>query len=59
MKSSFNKLNSYYTDYTHFYTDGSKDDMKVGCALVSDKYTENMRIQMALQYLLPKQKILI
>ena len=32
-------------DYKHIYTDGSKDDMKVGCAVVSsDDYSETMRI---------------
>ena len=31
-------------DYNHIYTDGSKDDMKVGCAVVSGDYSETMRI---------------
>ena len=31
-------------DYKHIYTDGSKDDMKVGCAVVSDDFSETMRI---------------
>ena len=31
-------------DYKHIYTDGSKDDIKVGCAVVSDDYSETMRI---------------
>ena len=31
-------------DYKHIYTDGSKDDMKVGCAVVSDYFSETMRI---------------
>ena len=30
-------------DYKHIYTDGSKDDMKVGCAVVSDDFSETMR----------------
>ena len=29
---------------TYIYTDGSKYDMRVGCAVVSDNYSENMRI---------------
>ena len=44
MNSSFNELKSNYTNYTHSYTDGSKDDMRVGCVVVSDNYSENMRI---------------
>ena len=31
-------------DYKHIYTDGSKDDMKVGCAVVSDNFSKTMRI---------------
>ena len=31
-------------DYKHIYTDGLKDDMKVGCAVVSDEFSEIMRI---------------
>ena len=30
--------------HKHIYTDGSKDDMKVGCAEVSDDFSETMRI---------------
>ena len=44
MKSNFQELKSHYMDYKHIYTDGSKDDMKVGCAVVSDDFTETMRI---------------
>ena len=44
MKSSFNELKSNYTNCTPIYTDGSKDDMRVGCAVISDNYSENMRI---------------
>ena len=36
MKSILQELKSHYTDYKHIYTDGSKDDMNFGCALVSD-----------------------
>ena len=45
MKSKFQELRLHYTDYKHIYTDGFKDDMKVGCAVVSDDYseTENSR----------------
>ena len=31
-------------DYKHIYTDGSKDDMNVGCAVVSDDFSKTMRI---------------
>ena len=31
-------------DYKHIYTDGSKDDMKVGCAVVSDNFSETIRV---------------
>ena len=44
MKSNFQELKSHYMDYKHSYTDGSKDDMKVGCAVVSDDFSETMRI---------------
>ena len=44
MKSNFQELKSHYMDYKHIYTDGSKDDMKVGCAVVSDDFSEIMRI---------------
>ena len=44
MKSNFQELKSHYIDYKHIYTDGSKDDMKVGCAVVSDDFSETMRI---------------
>ena len=30
-------------DYKHIYIDGSKDDMKVGCPVVSDDFSETMR----------------
>ena len=44
MKSNFQELKSHYTDYKHIYTDKSKDDMKVGCAVVSDNFSETMQI---------------
>ena len=44
MKSNFQELKSHYINYKHIYTDGSKDDMKVGCAVVSDNFSETMRI---------------
>ena len=44
MKSNFQELKLHYMDYKHIYTDGTKDDMKVGFAVVSDDYSETMRI---------------
>ena len=44
MKSYFQELKLHYMDYKHIHTDGSKDYMKVGCAVVSDDYSETMRI---------------
>ena len=44
MKSYFQELKSHYMDYKHIYTDGSKDVMKVGCAVVSDDFSETMRV---------------
>ena len=44
MKSNVYELKSNYTDNKHMYIDCSKDNMKVGCAVVSDNYSENMRI---------------
>ena len=31
-------------NYKHIYTDGSKDNIKVGCAIVSDDISETIRI---------------
>ena len=44
LKSRFNELKSNYTYSTYIYTDGSKDDIRVDCAVLSDSYSENMRI---------------
>ena len=55
MKSCFNELMS---KYTYIYTDSSKDYMRVGCAVVSDNYSENLQIPDG-SSLLPKQKLLI
>ena len=32
LKQNFHELQSYYSDHEHIYTDGSKDEEKVGCA---------------------------
>ena len=44
MKSNFQELKSHYMNYKHIYTDDSKDDIKVVCAVVSDDFSETMRI---------------
>ena len=44
MESNFQELKSHYMDYMPIYTDGSKDDMKVGCAVVTDVFSGTMRI---------------
>ena len=59
MKSNFQELKSHYMDYKHIYTDGSKDDMKVGCAVVSDDFSKLCEFQMGPQFLQQKQKLLI
>ena len=57
MKSNFQELKSHYMDYKHIYADGSKDDMKVGCAVVSDDFSETCEFQMGPQFLQHKQKL--
>ena len=32
LKQNFRELQSYYSDHEHIYTDGSKNEEKVGCA---------------------------
>ena len=57
MKSNFQELKSHYMDYKHIYTDGSKDNMKVGCAVVSDNFSKLCEFQMGPQFLQQKQKL--
>ena len=57
MKSNFQELKSHYMDYKHIYTGGSKDDMKVGCAVVSDNFSKLCEFQMGPQFLQQKQKL--
>ena len=44
MKSYCQELKSHHMDYKHIYTEGSKDILKVGCAVISDNFSETMRI---------------
>ena len=57
-KQNFQKLQSYYSDHEHNYTDGSKDEENVGCAAVKYDDCKKCICLMALQYLLQKPKLL-
>ena len=37
-------MQSRYLSYQHIYTDGSKEDSKVGCAVISDNHSNMQRI---------------
>ena len=43
-QSKFLELKSQYPNHTAIYTDGSKDDVKVGCASVSHLHTSKVRL---------------
>ena len=40
----FRRLQSRYLNYQHIYTDGSKEDSKVGCAVISGNHSNMQRI---------------
>ena len=40
----FRKLQSRYKNYQQIYTDGSKEDSKSGCAVISDNHSNMLRI---------------
>ena len=44
LKDDFRKMQSRYKNYQQFYTDGSKEDSKVGCAVISDNHSNMQRI---------------
>ena len=44
LKDDFRKLQSCYKNYQQIYTDGSKEDSKVGCAVISDNHSNMQRI---------------
>ena len=46
-------------DYKHIYTDGSKEDMKVGCAVIAGEFLKLSEFQMGPQLIQQKQKLLI
>ena len=44
LKIDFRQLQSRYKNYQQVYTDGSKEDSKVGCAVISDNHSNMQRI---------------
>ena len=44
LKDDFRKVQSRYKNYHQVYTDGSKEDSKVGCAVISDNHSNMQRI---------------
>ena len=44
LKQNFQELQSRFSDYQHIFTDGSKDDDKVGCAYVSKDAQQTLRL---------------
>ena len=44
LKDNFRKMQIRYKNYQQIYTDGSKEDSKVGCAVISDNYSNMQRI---------------
>ena len=43
LKDDFRQLQSRYKNYQQVYTDGSKEDSKVGCAVISDNHSNMQR----------------
>ena len=44
LKDDFRRLQSRYKNYQQVYTDGSKEDSKVGCAVISDNHSYMQRV---------------
>ena len=44
LKDDFRKMQSRYKNYQQIYTDGSKEDSKFGCAVISDNHSNMQRI---------------
>ena len=44
LKDDFRKLQNRYKNYQQIYTDGSKEDSKVSCAVISDNHSNMQRI---------------
>ena len=58
LKQNFHDLQSYYSDHEHIYTDGSKDEEKVGCAAAKYDDCKKCESLMALQFSLQRPKLL-
>ena len=43
LKDYFRKMQSRYKNNQHIYTDGSKENSKVGCSVISDNHDSNMQ----------------
>ena len=44
LKDDFRRLQSRYKNYQQVYTDGSKEDSKVGCAVIPGNHSNMQRI---------------
>ena len=44
LKDDFRKMQRRYKNYQQIYTDGLKEDSKVGCAVISDNHSNMQRI---------------
>ena len=44
LKDDFRRLQSRYKNYQQVYTDGSKEDSKVGCAIISGNHSNMTRL---------------
>ena len=44
LKDDFRRLQSSYKNYQQVYTDGSKEDSKVGCAVISGNHSNMVRL---------------
>ena len=49
LKDDFRKMQSRYKNYQQIYTDGSKEDSKVGCAVISDNHS-NMTVKLLTEH---------
>ena len=50
LKDDFRKLQCRYKNYQQVYTDGSKEDSKAGCAVISDNHNNMQHIPDALTF---------
>ena len=44
LKDDFSRLQNRYKNYQQVYTDGSKEDSKVGCAVISGNHSNMQRL---------------